>query len=253
MATNLSICALLVGLVIIVMIRLYYQAVTEEAFQASPPPSQQQLTFCPLKTNPFTNSAGDTVCCDGTVKGNACQGSSVCALSNRSTMPSCTQMLQDYYNIQSGKMCPASMPNYYENEQGVAVGCTASALDATMTRPLVTTQPGCTIYANQSDNLANQGSCYNQSALAAAQCFGIDCTKTLSLQPNVGLALVTLEFGDTEGHRHTCYTADTYSAYLNKTKPNWQKTFDLSKSIKICDVAKAVFVDRTMNVNETQS
>ena len=40
---------------------------------------------------------------------------------------------------------------------------------------------------------------------------------------------------------------------MNKVKPNWQTTFDISKSIKICDVAKAVFVDRTMEANETQS
>lgn len=253
MAANLTICALLAGLVLIILLKLYVQAVMEEGFQASPPPSQQQLSFCPLKTSPFTNATGDTVCCDGKVQGNACQGSPVCALSNRSTVPSCTQMLQDYYNVQSKKVCPSTMPNYYENEQGVAVGCTASDLDATMTRPLVPSQPHCTIYADQGDNFAKQDSCYNQNALASAQCFGIGCTKALSPQSNVGMNLVTIEFGDTAGHRHTCYTQDSYAAYLNKVKPNWQTTFDISKSIKICDVAKAVFVDRTMEANETQS
>ena len=143
MAANLTICALLAGLVLIILLKLYVQAAMEEGFQASPPPSQQQLSFCPLKTSPFTNATGDTVCCDGKVQGNACQGSPVCALSNRSTVPSCTQMLQDYYNVQSKKVCPPTMPNYYENEQGggrrmygVRLGCDHDPAARPLSAPL---------------------------------------------------------------------------------------------------------------------
>ena len=218
--------------------------------------SDTQLTFCPLDSNTYMDKSGDTYCCDGQVEGNVCMGKPLCALSNKSSLPSCTQVLTDYYKIKSGQICPTTMPNYYENEHGIPVGCTAAPLAPTMTQPqssLSNTSPSCTIYASQSDNQANQNSCFNQQQLAATPCFGIGCTKSIQIQPSVGVGIVTVDFGDTDGHRHTCYTSDSYAAYLNKTKPNWQSTFDLTKSIKICDVAQAVFVDRTMSIQNTQS
>jgi hypothetical protein len=36
-------------------------------------------------------------------------------------------------------------------------------------------------------------------------------------------------------------------------KPYWKASFDVTKSIKICPVAKAVFIDRTMEMKDTQA
>jgi len=62
---------------------------------------------------------------------------------------------------------------------------------------------------------------------------------------------VTVDFGDKDGHRHTCYDPTSYVAYLNVAKPDWKASFDATKSIKMCPVAKAVFVDRTMEMKDT--
>ena len=70
---------------------------------------------------------------------------------------------------------------------------------------------------------------------------------------SVGLGIVTLDFGDTNGHRYTCYDPTSYAAYLNVAKPDWKASFDINKSIKMCPVAKAVFIDRTMDMKNTQT
>ena len=251
-AIHLSSLAILLGClavatIVILIADRYNKEIIRETFANMP-----SLTFCPMQTKPYSDpKTGDTQCCDGAVSGNVCSTKPVCTLGSKSNLAPCTQVLTDYYKLKAKDMCPAAMPNYYENTQGTPIGCTASALDASMTRPQQPSQPSCTIYAKQSDNQKNANSCMNQRMLDQTACFGQGCSKSITIQPSVGLGIVTVDFGDKDGHRHTCYDPTSYMAYLNMAKPDWKASFDVTKSIKMCPVAKAVFIDRTMVMKDT--
>jgi hypothetical protein len=83
-----------------------------------------------------------------------------------------------------------------------------------------------------------------------ASCFGTNCAKKIVQQEDAGTCLVQLEFTGQDGHRRSCYTKSSYSDYLQTAGK--KTAFDPSRNINICDVAKAVFVDRTMDQKDVQ-
>jgi hypothetical protein len=244
----------LLGLVAICIVTVVLQSYTSagNAFEtfvgsAAPGPS---INFCPMGYTQYLNKSGDSACCDGKVSGTLCLGTPRCGFTTRSGLPLCGQMLKNMYASASKTQCPPSMPNYFQDAKGLNAGCTSGPLNDTMTGPNPTGgQSTCKIYASQEDNLANTDSCYNQRLLEQTPCFGNDCQKSLSMQSTAGMGLVTVEFTGVDGHRHQCYTSGTYTAFLDKTQPNWRSkgTFDPAKSLRICSVAKKVYVDRTMD------
>jgi hypothetical protein len=202
---------------------------------------------------PFHDKNGNQVCCDGKVVGNRCIGTPRCGQTTRAGLPTCTQMLKDYYATKAKDVCPPSMPNYYEGQDGTHAGCTDGSLTPDMTAPNLPSQKTCTVYATPQDNAAKADSCQNQRQLEQTPCFGQACKKSLSVQSDATVALVQVEFTGADGHRHMCYTTDSYTQYLDRTQPGWQSkgTFDPKKSLKLCAVAKKVYVDRTMDEKDT--
>ena len=213
---------------------------------ASASPSIQ---FCPMGYSKFYDKTGETLCCDGKVAGNTCTGTPRCGFTTRAGLPLCGQMLKNMYAESAKTQCPPSMPNYFQDEKGQNSGCTSGVLNQSMTGPNPTGgQSTCKIYISQADNWSNADSCYNQRLVEQTPCFGTNCQKSLSMQSKAGLGLVTVEFTGVDGHRHQCYTSGTYTAFLDKTQPDWRSkgTFDPTKSLRMCSVAKKVYVDRTM-------
>lgn len=207
------------------------------------------VSFCPMGYKPFHDKNGNQVCCDGKVIGNKCIGTPRCGQTTRAGLPTCTQMLKDYYTTKSKDVCPPSLPTYYESQDRAMAGCTEGALNPQMTAPNLPSQKTCRVYATPTDNAAKLDSCQNQRQLEQTPCFGQGCQKSLALEPSAGVALVQVAFTGSDGHRHTCYTTDSYTDFLNRTQPGWQSKgiFDPKKSLKICAVAKKVYVDRTMD------
>jgi hypothetical protein len=239
----------MVALVIVCIILLCLQSSNKdssEGFANAPTPS---IGFCPMGYKPFHDKNGNQVCCDGKVVGNKCLGKPRCGQTTRAGLPTCTQMLKDYYATKSKDMCPPSMPNYFEGQDGTNAGCTEGGLTTDMTAPNLPSQKTCKVYATPQDNAAKTDSCQNQRQLERTPCFGKACHKSLSVQSDAGVALVQVEFTGADGHRHACYTTDSYTQFLDRTQPGWQTkgTFDPKKSLKICAVAKKVYVDRTMD------
>ena len=53
-------------------------------------------------------------------------------------------------------------------------------------------------------------------------------------------------------HR-VAYTQESLEVFLDATNPNWRSQgTDLSKNINVAEVAKAYYVDRTIDKNEIQ-
>ena len=200
------------------------------------------------------------MCCSGEVSGNVCSGVPKCSLSEKGTrtalgetIPSCIKLQEAYYKEQAKLFCPLSMPNFYVNQQG-GKECTDGLINAAMNAPASSQQRSCPVFSASQDylNQSTPESCYNQRKLDAVQCFGTDCIKAVRIASGTGTALISVEFTDPNGIRHGSFTRDSLQEYLNRIGGNIAKSFDLDKNIIVTEVAKAVYVDKTMNTADVQ-
>lgn len=208
------------------------------------------LEACPSGFTSFYNSNGDVVCCNGQTIANRCMGTKQCILNGNGTpdMPNCVEFMKDDYAKKSQEVCPSSMPTYYENTAKKLKGCTKGPLNQNMTGPKSTNQPKCIIYSDWNTNLKSSDSCYNYKNMDSIPCFGKGCSKQL-VKPNPnGPPLVAIEFSDDMEIPRVAYTRESLTNYLNALYPNWKEQgIDLSRNISVAEVAKAVYVDKTMS------
>ena len=145
------------------------------------------------------------------------------------------------------------MPNYFEDRAKNIKGCTQGSLNTTLNGPRDVKQPMCLIYNGWLDNQRNKNSCYNQKLLDNAPCFGNNCSKEI-VQPIPSFpVLIAIGFTDNMGMHRVAYTKESLEVFLDATNPNWRSQgMDLSKNINVAEVAKAYYIDRTMDKNEIQ-
>jgi hypothetical protein len=208
------------------------------------------LSSCPSGYKSFYDNDGNTVCCDGGIVANRCLSDNQCTLNGKGTpeLPNCTELLKKLYNKRSNEYCMSSLPNYYEDRSKNIKGCTYGSLNPTMTGPKKFDQPKCIIYNSFEQNTISKDSCANQKLLDSAECFGNNCTKEL-VQPIPSVApLVAIGFTDSSGMHRVAYTKESMENFLNATNPNWKNQgIDLSKNINVANVAKAFYVDKTID------
>lgn len=229
---------------------------TTEGFQDTNPSisaieSLYYLKSCPAGYNSFTLSSGSIGCCDSEVIGQTCSSANACVLGTDSSLPSCVKMLLTTYQEKAKSKCPPSMTSYYEDNVNKVKGCTNGQLNATLNGPQSATQSKCLIYPDNNREVLD--SCLNLLDMEEFPCFGTSCTKEL-IQPKPNApVLIAVKFTDPAGLFHVSYTRASYERYLNATQPNWKdKGTDLSKNIHVAEVAKAFYVDRTMESNAVQ-
>ena len=247
----LELTVLIVSILIVLLV-LYYKGSTSSSTEAF---ENYYLKSCPSSFKTFYDGNGDVVCCDGDIMANKCLGDSKCTLTGPGTpdMPNCTKIILDKYDAKGKEKCTQSMPQYFENKSKQIQGCTSGPLNDTLDGPRHLTQPQCKIYLNDQDNHTNRDSCYIQKQMDAMQCFGANCTKeAIQPIPNAPV-LIAIGFTDTMGIHHTEYSRDSMINFLNHTNPSWREGgFNIDKNIQNADVAKAYFVDRTMQAADVQ-
>lgn len=211
------------------------------------------LISCPSGYSLFYDKSQSTMCCDGEVNGKMCVGKQ-CLLTGSSTEKSCTSVVVEDYKHKSDEFCPSSMSSYYENRTQKTKGCTSGILNQTMDGPNVLTQPQCKIYDTLNANINALDSCSNQKEMDAFPCFGKNCVKTLSQSVPNSPVLITISFEDNNGIQRSVHTRKSMQRFLDATQPNWRdKGMDLSKNIAIAEVAKAVYIDKTMSKDDVQN
>lgn len=249
----LELTVLLISIIVILLI-LYYKDsrnsnIIQEDFE------NFYLSACPSGYKSFYDNNGNTVCCDGQIIANRCLSDNQCTLNGKGTpdLPNCTELLSKLYEKRSKEYCSLSMPNYFEDRAKNVKGCTSGPLNATMNGPKKWEQPKCLIYNSLEENIKSKDSCQNQKLLDSAQCFGNNCTKEL-VQPLPNVApLVAIGFTDSSGMHRVAYTKESMENFLNATNPNWKNQgIDLSKNINVASVAKAFYVDKTIDQSQVQ-
>ena len=236
--------------IIIILVILYYTG-TSDSENTVEPFDTFYLSACPTSYKVLYDSNGNTMCCDGDILANKCMGDNQCSLNGKGNAPNCVDMILKEYEVKGKSQCPSSLQNYFEDKTNNKKGCTASALNNTLTGPKDNTQGKCIIYDNIDQNMTSIDSCYNQKQMDDYQCFGDNCTKSL-VQPVANKpVLVSISFTDTSGIHRVAYTKQSMEAQLDSTNPGWRnKGIDLSKNIQVADVAKAVYVDKTMSASD---
>ena len=240
---------LLISITILLIIIYYRNTIipsnTVETFD-----EQYYLQSCPAGYNTFYNSDGDIVCCDGEIIANKCLGDRQCTLNGKATsdMPKCLDAIMKEYGDKGSSQCPPSMTSYFEDRSTKKKGCTNGQLNATLTGPKLASQPTCKIYPTMDENVNAKDSCFNQKELEKFPCFGNMCTKTLVQNTPNKPVLVNITFNDNTGMPHTATTRASMERSLNATNPKWKEQgMDLYKYIGIAEVAKAYYIDRTMD------
>jgi len=213
------------------------------------------LSACPSGYKSFYNNNGDTVCCDGEIIANKCISDNQCTLNGKGTadMPNCTEFIKRLYTQKAKENCMPSLPNYFEDKSKKIKGCMVGPLNNTMTGPQQPYQAKCVIYDTFEKNTNSKDSCANQKLLDSAVCFGNNCSKQLQpISPTIP-PLVAIQFTDNKGIPRMAYTRASYENFLNVTNPNWRNQgLDLSKNIIIAEVAKAFYIDKTIDQKDIQ-
>ena len=242
----MELIVLLIGIIIMLMM---IRCNTEEPFEEVP-----SLLTCPSGYQIIHASDGSTICCDGEVSSNHCMGTHPCLLhGNKSDMPSCVSVLQAEYKEKGLTQCPPSMSSYFEDAGKKKKGCTTGPLDRTMMAPKSDKQPTCVIYSNMNSNVNELDSCMNQKDLEETSCFGNQCTTSLVQHKPDTPVLVSISFTDPSGIHRVAYTRKSMERSMDATKPNWRKDgMDMSKNIAIAEVAKAFYVDQTLQQSDIQ-
>jgi hypothetical protein len=237
--------------IIVVLVVLYFKGNIIE----SEPFENYYLKSCPPSFKTFYDGNGDVTCCDGDIMANRCLGDNQCTLTGTGTpdMPNCTSIILDSYKVKSTQYCTKSMPQYFENKAKQIRGCTSGPLNDTLDGPRQTSQPMCGIYPLDSENKTMKDSCYTQKQIDAVECFGANCTKeAIQPVPNAPF-LIAIGFTDETGIHRTAYSKESMINYLNNIMPNWRNSkINIDKMIENAEVAKAFYIDRTMQASDVQ-
>jgi hypothetical protein len=171
-------------------------------------------------------------------------------------MPNCVRFILNEYKEKGKSQCPISMPSYFEDNSKNKKGCTQGSLNSTLTGPNTDRQPNCIIYSTMEQNINSSNSCYNQKLLDEFPCFGNNCKKQIIKVNQNSPPLLMIGFTDSSGMYRTAYTRkslENFFNYLQSTNPrSMRDNFDLSKNINVAEVAKAFYIDRTLQQSDIQ-
>ncbi len=248
----LELIVLITLIIIILIVLIYRDNYNKKSISEAFTQENYYLASCPIGFNSYYDNNGNIMCCNGEVVANRCISDIKCSLTSSNNSDSCVQILLEQYKQKAEELCPIkSMPNYFEN--GDKKGCTNGTLNSSMNGPATVNQPKCTIYKDSEQNRNSVDSCLNQRRLDNAQCFGNNCTKNL-ISPGTNLPiLIGISFTDNIGMPHIAFTRESYEDALNIITPNWREQgIDLSKNLVIAEVAKAYYIDRTLQQSDIQ-
>ena len=213
------------------------------------------MTSCPSGVTSYITSTGDTMCCDGDVVGDKCNGTNICSLSPNtgSGIQSCSEWMTREWKKRSDRFCSSNMPHYFGKWQrgsGNKEGCSASIPTMDGSEPYQPTEPQCKIYQSRDEEIANADSCYNIKALDNLVCPQANATKSIASYPVPGRTMPVIlkcNYMPPSGKMPVdCMDDKSITEYLRKSGSSDK---DISNWLKVCvafcGASKAYYVDRT--------
>jgi hypothetical protein len=248
MILELSILVISIAMICLALYLRNHDSTTAEPFQVE---EESYLHSCPSGYTSYHLANGNTACCKGEIVANECMSDDSCLLNGKGTMEKCTTVITNEYKKKAIEQCPSSMSSYFEDMANK--GCTNGPLNTTLTGPQHTTQKTCTIYNTMDLNLNSLDSCSNQKEMEEFPCFGNNCKKSLVQATPSAPVQVSVGFIDSNGMHRVAYTRASMQRFLDATKPTWRgQGMDLSKNVNVAEVAKAYYVDHTIQQEDIQ-
>jgi hypothetical protein len=171
------------------------------------------IRSCPDNLTNVITKTGSQDCQDTT-------GTSICTLSAAyGTIKTCSDYVNSKFKLNGNKLCPSSMPKYFEND--TSKGCTS-----------VDGSKKCTIYSNDTDNNINSNSCLMEKTMENFSC-PYPGGKT-----TVTNGYITCSVINNKGMQQ-CNDDATYIKYLNTTLPSWKTTFSAQQKGTFCSIVAA--------------
>jgi hypothetical protein len=203
-------------------------------------PGSVRIYRCPPNTKYFIDKHGNSFCCSGTVRGLKCDGDVVCTMSPmKGGVESCASLEQKITAGIADRVCPPSMPNYFQNFTTGYTGCTESALTASRDAPTNESAPKCRIYKTDAENAVKTDSCANIREKELMKCISPNCTKVVqSLEAGKPAVIMQTYFaGESVPVPRMCSSKASYERYLTA---KGQGIGGLAQNPAICEVAAAL-------------
>lgn len=244
----------LIILIITLLAMIYYKKVPMEGFTDIEEPfvatTEYHLESCPSGYKSFYDSDGSVLCCDGDIVANKCITEKQCSLTGKGDkIPNCVSVLMTDYAAKGDTHCPPTMGAYFEDRVNKRKGCTDGFLNGTLSGPRNSSQKTCMIYDTIEESMRSKDSCYLRKKMDEFACFGTNCTKEVVSPQENAPPLIAIHFTDREGIHRTAYTRESMEAYLSVTNPQWKEQgIDLSKNTSVAEVAKEVYVNKSISL-----
>lgn len=204
--------------------------------------STESLTIetCPLDTKEMNVQKGLTVCCTGDKIDEKCSAKSICAKSpNEDGIPICVDYWRSYFQTKGNDLCPATMPNYFEDVRNPRSlkGCSASGIQTNGRAPTNVAMKRCRIYQTEAENRSKADSCYLEKERLKIQCpvvNGKSPEATAQLDKNTFNYFYCSYPVEPDNTPAQCNDEKTIKAYYDRTRPNWRTTSPIEVEDALC-------------------
>jgi len=245
---------LLIGVTITLLIVSVFllQRDKTEGFETQTHPTDiLEITTCPTNTKVVQITEGKTDCCDSTELGGKCSGKIICTQSpnpnneykdkNGNPIPECQQYWRSYFKEKGIQLCPANMPNYFEDvsDGQKEKGCSASGIKKEGNVPSNPAMQRCRVYPSEADNRSKADSCYLEKERLKIQCPVVNGKSPEAIAQidkltntfNYFYCSYPVEPDNTPAQ---CNDEKTIKAYYDRTRPNWRTTSPIEVEDALC-------------------
>lgn len=227
--------------------------------------SDIQLTSCPAGSKSYIDDSGRTLCCAGTIQGSKCSSAPVCSLSEAAEgVPPCNTYLAALLQDKGLKVCPSSMPNYYEDLEAnpPRKGCTSGPRTADGKGPKNSSESFCVMYTQEIDELTKPNSCTNQMLLQNTKCFSRDVPglQTTLIPNGKAPALVQCSYRDPSTTLlRTCFSDESLTRSFDAEVANgtrtkgWRESISAEDKLLWCSKHQKVYLDKVKSVADLKN
>lgn len=213
-----------------------------EGFQPQPySVNDLDINLCPTYTTEIQTAKGSTDCCQGDMVDGKCNGATFCTKSPAYPgVKACADKWREYFKDKGTKVCPPTMPNYFENIQNknALKGCSAGPIVADGSVPKDRGAKQCRIYASEDDNLKKADSCYVERLRSRIQCPVVKSNSPApslqrwSWKDNSLLAFFTCNYPFEPNMPIVCYDKASVEKFWDASVPNWRTNIQYSEWLK---------------------
>ncbi len=210
----------------------YVRKDSKEGFQVkSYTTNDLVINTCPSFASEVQTAKGSTDCCVGDLIDGKCTGNTFCTKSPAyAGVQNCVDAWRSYFKQKGDTLCPATMPNYFENilNQRAPIGCSSSAIQPSGSDPTDPQAKRCLLYKVEESVRRKIDSCDVEKRRANIQCPIVngrspDATINSTWWRDSSILFsFSCNYPFEPGVPLVCYDRKSLTDYLDAERPNWK-------------------------------